>query len=387
MSEIAIVGAGVGGMTLAIACKQAGLDVRIYESARTCQQSDSVLELTPNGSRILHALGLRSNLAEVSRQPPFATTHNAATGFLLAQRPLGAFSEARYGAPCYLIEARWLITLLSDACEQLGIAIEFNTHVDQIDTASATLTVAGGHLQQHRATVIATGAGSNLSNCLEQRHWDQDADYMVIRARSSTATTTRRPHNNINTWVFPGGCCTELPLEDQRVELLAVIHGSRSAAPAEDELAARLDRCHPNLKRIVEGITQAEYMETLTTQIAEYWYAGRCALLGDVCHAGAPHATYGTAAAMEDAWVLSRMMERWEEEPHQGFADYQRYRKPRAQRLKKAALAHIDELTLSDRGAVWRRNILWSMTSRFLPEIAMQKLDWLHGYDCIKGFA
>ena len=37
--------------------------------------------------------------------------------------------------------------------------------------------------------------------------------------------------------------------------------------------------------------------------------------------------------------------------------------------------------------AAWQRNLNWSLTSRFLPEIAMQRTDWLYGYDSIKGFA
>jgi len=99
-----------------------------------------------------------------------------------------------------------------------------------------------------------------------------------------------------------------------------------------------------------------------------------------------PGQDLGPDAALEDAWVLSRMMERWEEQPHQGFADYARFRRPRAQRLARFDTEQNRILTLTQTRDIWLRNIRWSMTSRFLPEIAMQKLDWLYGYDCIKGF-
>ena len=85
--------------------------------------------------------------------------------------------------------------------------------------------------------------------------------------------------------------------------------------------------------------------------------------------------------------MLSRMMERWDDEPHQGFADYERYRKPRARRLRAFATHQFALHTLKDPAARWRRNLSLSLTSRFLPEITMRKLDWLYGYDCIRGFA
>ena len=129
-----------------------------------------------------------------------------------------------------------------------------------------------------------------------------------------------------------------------------------------------------------------ERVSDATTEIAEYWFAEKLVLLGGACHAHPAFPALNASAALEDAWILSRMMERWEESPHEGFADYERYRKPRAARLRR--FAESERAILAERSgpAAWQRNLKWSLTSRFLPEIAMQKTDWLYGYDCIKGF-
>jgi len=90
--------------------------------------------------------------------------------------------------------------------------------------------------------------------------------------------------------------------------------------------------------------------------------------------------------AIEDAWVLSIMLERWEDEPARGIADYERFRRPRTAKVQLRSRAQGEEFHLQARGPVLQRNLKLALGSRFLPEMAMQQFDWLHGYDCIRGF-
>ena len=85
--------------------------------------------------------------------------------------------------------------------------------------------------------------------------------------------------------------------------------------------------------------------------------------------------------------MLATMMERWEENPSEGFAEYQRYRAPRLKRMLREGRKQIDELLTTDRRARALRNLKWGLASRYLPEATMARQDWLFGYDCIKGFA
>jgi 2-polyprenyl-6-methoxyphenol hydroxylase-like FAD-dependent oxidoreductase len=124
----------------------------------------------------------------------------------------------------------------------------------------------------------------------------------------------------------------------------------------------------------------------INSEPLEYWYAGKVVLLGDACHPLPVYSMQGACAAIEDAWVLGTMMERWEDTPAEGFSDYQRYRLPRVKKLRLQAIIAAANLSMAQRSDIWRRNVKWALTSRFLPEISMEALDWLYGYDCIKGF-
>lgn len=388
-----MVGAGIAGCALALALKQNGLPVRVYERDDE-PTARGMVELTANGSRVLHALGLKSVLAHAATVPDFATIRSAATGFLLGQRALGQFSEARYGAPCYLIDAADLTRVLRRACADADVSIELATEVADIETHTATLVMNAGTDRAHLAVAVASGlpmgGSSGLAELLERRP-TEPAQCTVVRARLRRKEPYRDHHRFINTWLFAGGFCIERPLPadsgEQWVELVAATSRDRDGEPAEALLDRILAPAHPILRSLQRHPAHAEFLDAPLVPPADHWHAGRVALLGGICHAPPAHATYGPSAALEDGWVLSRMMERSEEAPHQDLAEFERFRKPRAWRLRAHADAEFRTLTLDRAGAIWRRNLKWSLTSRFLPEISMERLDWLYGYDCIKGFA
>jgi 2-polyprenyl-6-methoxyphenol hydroxylase-like FAD-dependent oxidoreductase len=176
--------------------------------------------------------------------------------------------------------------------------------------------------------------------------------------------------------------------EDQPVALTLLAPAEAFPDPDQppvEMLERTLQGTHHHLRTLLRD-PRVNLAREPFADVAEFWFAEKLVLLGGACHAhpGFPELT--PSAALEDAWILSRMMERWEESPHEGFAEYERFRKPRARRLR--AFAEAERATLTERSptAAWQRNLKWSLGSRFLPEIAMQRTDWLYGYDCIKGF-
>lgn len=403
-NEVAIVGGGIAGTVLAIACRQAGLAVRIYEGDAEPGALLEIVELTANGTRVLNALGLKQALAGIAVVPAFATTRSAASAFLISQRPLGGFSEARWGAPSLLVEAGALIDLLRRACGQESIPLALDAEVVGIDPEAGAVTLADGIVHRHLAVAVAsgaprvpvdTGAPEPLADLLERRQWQADPAFTVIRARARRPVPSRDHARFVNTWLMPGAYCEERPADraerDQQVELKLVIGRPDAGAavetdrpPAAAVLTGMLSGCHPHLRSLAESLLDAAYLDGPVSSVAGRWHGGRAVLLGGACHAPAPCSELAPSAAMEDAWVLSRMMERWEEEPHQDFAEYQRFREPRARRMA----AYVAERTAGQAamGGIWRRNLTSALTSRFLPEMVMQRLDWLYGYDCVKGF-
>lgn len=410
LSENAIVGAGIAGTTLAIALRQSGLPVRLYdlpdqhELAGRPSPTDAPLLLTANGTRVLHAIGLKEDLSGIALTPQFSTLRHARTGFLLSQRPLGAFSEARYGAPDILVGGARLVQLLRQHAAALGIPLEREAPVTDVEAGTATLTLADGRKVRHQSVAVACGLPKapsvpGIADLLNERHWVGSNNLIALRASGNRLEPNRDHDRFINTWVADGLIAVEMPCpeslqaadrsDDQRVTLTLLAPVDDRAgedASAHVMLERLLQRAHPHLRGLMVDPVIERLIEP-SAEIADYWFAEKLVLLGGACHAHPGFPALNASAALEDAWVLSRMMERWEESPHEGFADYERYRKPRARRLRNFAQAERKLFAERSGIAAWQRNLKWSLTSRFLPEIALQRLDWLYGYDCIRGFA
>jgi salicylate hydroxylase len=113
--SVAVVGGGIGGLTAAVALLRAGLDVRVYEQARTLPAVGAGIQLAPNCTRILGRLGLLPAVARVGVRPTAFEFRRWDDGRVLSRTPLGDSVETAYGAPYFHAHRGDLVTLLADA--------------------------------------------------------------------------------------------------------------------------------------------------------------------------------------------------------------------------------------------------------------------------------
>jgi salicylate hydroxylase len=115
---ILIAGAGIGGLTAALALSRAGFRVVVLEQAPRLEEAGAGLQLSPNASRILIELGLGDRLRPRAIAPEAIRIVQARSGKDIARIPLGAAAEARYGAPYWAIHRADLQSVLADAVEE-----------------------------------------------------------------------------------------------------------------------------------------------------------------------------------------------------------------------------------------------------------------------------
>src|SRR6185436_17528066 len=101
--QIAIVGAGMGGLTLAAALNQRGIAARIYEQARGFVRLGAGIQMSPNAMRVLRGIGLEPRIRAAAFQPRSWTNREWDSGALTNELALGAEAEAKYGAPYLLM--------------------------------------------------------------------------------------------------------------------------------------------------------------------------------------------------------------------------------------------------------------------------------------------
>ena len=140
--NIIIAGAGIGGLTSALMLAQSGFRVTLLEQAQRLTETGAGIQLSPNATRILIALGLGERLrADVF--VPNAIAIKKASGGQLARIPLGEYAEQRYGAPYWSIHRGDLQAALVEAVRaNPDIALKLGTRFEDYVTHANGITVA-----------------------------------------------------------------------------------------------------------------------------------------------------------------------------------------------------------------------------------------------------
>jgi len=397
--SIAIAGANSHALSTALACHAAGFnDITLIEDNQSKPSTvprNASVELSPNASSVLRSLKALDKLRNYCFEPQFVHQRSYRSGFQLSIQALGAMAEGRYKAPFLHIESQRLNEILGDLAINRGIkrlAGEVQQLRQNLDCVSFNLSSLA---QQYDVLIVAADS---------QQIWRTQA-----AAETIVHTPTRAlywqgsvPQQNLPDGAF-GPVITQWlgPLHHlsyhygvnaQRLHLAAIttnhLASDTQINPAADPalLLEALTNWHPSLSALIERAETLDCQPIFTSTSPNRLAHGRIVFLGSSCHSLLPHLPQKTALGIEDAWVVARMLEQWEEDPASGWVEYEKYRLPRARRMQVQAQLRAEKLCEPRGVQAWQRNLGLSLSSRFLPELAMQKNDWLYGYDAVNGF-
>lgn len=395
--SIGIVGAGIGGLTTALACHHAGLEnLTVYEQATEPSAAGAGVQLSPNATRILRALRLLPAIEEAAFTPQFIHLRSSHSGFLIAQLALGDFAQARYGAPYLNIHRGDLHEQLTKALAARNIEIVYDRRCERIEISDQEVRVhfQSGTPASHQVLVGADGIHSAIRGALIPNSAPQFTGHVAWRGLVPAAAL---PDNlfpgTVTAWMGPAKHFVHYYVRGgEFINFVGVVEDQTWreeswVAPADKaKLRHDFEHWHSNIGILIEASEDVNRWALYDRKPLERWSHGRVTLLGDACHPMLPYLAQGAAQSIEDAWVLARMLDQWEEDPAAGLVEYEKYRLPRTRRVQAAATAQGDNFHLSTPFDVWKRNLTLSLGSRFLPELAMQRNDWLYTYDAVNGF-
>src|SRR5579863_7560985 len=160
--RIAIVGAGVGGLTLWLALRQRGFDADIYEQAQELAEIGAAVALSANATRELGRLGVLDAIVAASTEPTELIYRDGRTGGRIAAHAvrLGGAYRARFGAPYCGIHRADLQRALGAGVdrERLSLGrrlVDLREHGDAI-----VLSFADGGTAEADAVIAADGVRS-----------------------------------------------------------------------------------------------------------------------------------------------------------------------------------------------------------------------------------
>lgn len=165
-----IAGAGIAGLSAAIALSQAGFKVVIYDKANTLEEFGAGLQLTPNATRILSRLGVLKWVLPSTSRPHAVLVLRGSNNSKLMRMPLD--ETARRWGSSYLTVHRADLqrALIAAAQDQSGIELALGTTVlDFTDDGRRLLVgVAKGLTQRREEADLLIGADGLRSQVRER---------------------------------------------------------------------------------------------------------------------------------------------------------------------------------------------------------------------------
>jgi salicylate hydroxylase len=316
---IAIVGGGIGGLALALALLREGLDVVVYEQADELKEVGAGVQISANGTRVLHALGLEQEVARASFVPALKEIRHWNTGRTWKLFDLGAVSVELYGFPYVMMHRRDLHAILADAIARMKPdALRLGMRCVGLAQSASSVRIAfyNGESAEAALAIGADGVHSTVRACLFGADAPQFTGLVAWRGLVPIERLPPEVRRNAGTnWVGPGGHVVHYPVrrgelmnfagfrerDDWRVE-------SWTVQGTIDECADDFRGWHDDIHAIIRAIETPYKWALMLRPPMPQWSKGRVTLLGDACHPTLPMLAQGAVMALEDALVLARSL-------------------------------------------------------------------------------
>jgi salicylate hydroxylase len=389
--HVLISGGGIGGLTAALAFQKLGHQVTVLEQSAELDEVGAGLQLSPNGMRVFEALGVSARVEKDAFRPRSQELRFGKGGQRILSIPLRDASRARWGGEYLHVHRADLVEALSGALrDRQGEAIHLGqrvvSYVQDADKVHAHLesgVVISGDL-----LVGADGIHSTLRDQMIGPDKPQYTGHVAWRAVVPVSELgDDAPPESACVWVGAKRHAVTYRLRRGSLANLVAVVESReppseswTATGSREEALRDFARWTPVVRSILEKASSLNRWALYDRAPLTRWSDGRVVLLGDACHPMLPFLAQGAVMAIEDAYVLARLVSTAADIPA-ALRAYEASRKPRTTRVqagarRNAVLFHRgDPLSqLATYGPIW-------LAGQFLPSFAHGQYDWIYAHD------
>lgn len=387
---IVIAGGGIGGLTAALALAAKGFRVEVFEAAQRLEEVGAGVQLSPNASRILIALGLADRLAPAVVEPVDLRIKTRRDREL-ARLPLGSAIAARHGAPYWSIHRGDLQTALVAAVrEHPAITLELGARIETYAVHARGVTVqasvaAGWRETYGMALIAADGLWSSLRGQIvsaKPPSFARRAAYRATVPVEAVAPDYRLPA--VHLWLGRDAHLVHYPVK-AGTEINIVAIGSdafESAGYSHAAGAADLARHFPATDWAASALgllaTPREWVKWPLYDLPPLraWGDGPVSLLGDAAHPMLPFLAQGAAMAIEDSAVLAHCLAAEPDAPASALRRYESLRRSRTAQVQRAARRNSDVYHLG-----WPESAARDLALRALGgQRLLARYDWVYGW-------
>ncbi len=391
--HIVIAGGGIGGLTAALALLKRGFDVDVYEQAAELREVGAGVQLSANGIRSLHELGVLEAFHALACEASGKEIRLWDSGQTWKLFDLGTESVARYGFPYYLAYRPDLLAVLADGVRrEKPDAIHLNARCTGFAQSAADVTLryeTAGKAHETRGDILI-GADGIHSRIRETLFGHDQPEYTGMMSWRGVIPMEKMPphmRRMVGTnWVGPGGHVVHYPVHrGEYMNFNGIIERdgwqveSWSASGTHEECHAAFAGWNADIHHMIDHIATPFKWALMSRAPLTHWTSGRVTLLGDACHSMLPMLAQGAAMALEDGYIIGRALADSRADLAQGLVRYEQARKERANKVVQGSAENgkrFQSRTLADAAAAQAY-----VDREWTPEKVRQRYEWLFTYD------
>lgn len=425
--KIAIIGAGIGGLTTALALAKRGFtNITIYETASSLGFVGAGIQLAPNMARVLDHLDCWSSIEADAVDLKETSIRRGDTDLELGHVDLRYIKEI-YGYPHMVGHRSSLVGSLFSACQQEerkgAITIHFSSTISEISEftgPSITFTITPRNNTPYQSTANILIAADGIKSTTRQKMLQtlnikaevQDTNQAAYRILLRREELQHDPellelidNDKVTRWIGEKRHIIAYPISSKTMYNISTVQPDTNfaATPSatyttkgskSDMLSVFSDFC-PKIQRMLNLVPEGEVCEWKLRVHAPLpaWTHGSVVLIGDACHPTLPHLAQGAALAIEDAAVVAVCLDRLPdtslESIRKGLKVYEVLRKERAETLVELAAASGRALHLGEGKAKEERDRQFSALKEKKGSVPDKWADAdvqekIYGHDCVQ---
>lgn len=386
--RVAVVGGGIGGLTAALSLARSGHEVSVFERASRFGEVGAGIQISPNGRRVLHDLGLRDAFAEIAVESRRIVLRRWQDDSELARTPLGEAFRQRYGAYHSNVARPDLVAVLEHAVGSLpNVEVRLGARVAAASPVGGAdgrplLQLADGSSFEADVVVGADGIHSQVRDTVLGVHPSRFSGSVAYRALIPAervghlpleVTNRVGPDAHVVTY-FVGAGARWLNVVCIAPEAVWDVESWTEQGSA-DEMRERYVHWSPQLREVLAEVRDPVFRWALhDREPLPSWGTGGVTLLGDACHPMLPFMAQGACQAIEDAAVLTRWLDSGER-VDLSLRGYEAERKPRTDRVQSLSWGNRLVFHMPDGDEQRARDEMMRAGSGVLGA-----MDWLYGW-------
>ncbi|UVC31187.1 FAD-dependent urate hydroxylase HpxO [Pantoea sp. SOD02] len=308
-----VIGAGIGGMSAAIALEKAGFDTAVFEAVKEMKPVGAAISIWPNGVKCLNALGMKEPLRALGGNMAYMAYNDAHSGCTLTRFSMEPLVQ-QVGEYPYPVARAELQAMLIDTYGRSRIS--FGKRVTQVEQTEHGVTAWFDDGSQAEGDFLIAADGTHsvirhyvLGESVERRY----AGYVNWNGLV-TIDEAIAPADQWTTFVGEGKRVSLMPVSDNRFYFFFDVplpKGlSEDRATLKSDLKGYFSGWAEPVQRLIERLNPETTNRVEIHDIEPFnrFVKGRVALLGDAAHSTTPDIGQGGCAAMEDAVVLAQTL-------------------------------------------------------------------------------